>query len=131
MSNTLRYTLGILLFLIAATSFAGGYYLMAGAEDLPTNWLDNTPFPDYFVPGLLLFSIVGGVSLFAALEVFMRLSAAQIASVCASIVLLVWISVEVILIGYVSWMQPVTFAVGTLALILSAIVPRPTRREVS
>jgi len=37
--------------------------MMGGGLDLPSEWLEGTPFSDYFIPGLILFIVVGGACL--------------------------------------------------------------------
>ena len=34
---------------------------MAGAENVPVEWLQGSPFHSYFIPGLFLFLTVGGI----------------------------------------------------------------------
>jgi hypothetical protein len=46
----IRYPLGGLLAFGAVNAFAGGYYGLAGAAGVPTEWLNRSPFRDYFVP---------------------------------------------------------------------------------
>jgi hypothetical protein len=58
--------LGSLLLLMAINAFGGGFYAMAGAKDVPVEWLKESPFPDYFIPGLFLFLVIGGSALLAA-----------------------------------------------------------------
>jgi len=43
------------------------------ARDVPSEWLKNSPFDSCFIPGLILFVIEGGTSLFAAIVVFKKL----------------------------------------------------------
>ena len=45
----IRYSLGILLLIVAVNAFGGGYYGMAGAKDVPIEWLKGSPFRNYFV----------------------------------------------------------------------------------
>ena len=59
-SGIIRYTLGVLLAFGALNAFGGGYYGMQGAEGVPLEWLEGSPFKDYFLPGLILFAVVGG-----------------------------------------------------------------------
>jgi hypothetical protein len=68
-----RYFLGTLLAFFALNAFGGGYYGMAGAEGVPLELLEGSPFSSYFIPSLILFLVVGGVSLFASIAVFARL----------------------------------------------------------
>lgn len=99
--------------IVALNAFAGGYYGMSGAPSVPVAWLDGTPFEDYVVPGLILFVAVGGSMSAAALTgVFAGQRRASLAGSGAAVVLLGWIVVQVAMIGYVSFLQPLFFAIG-------------------
>jgi hypothetical protein len=119
----IHYSLGILLLIVAINAFGGGYYGMAGAKDVPIEWLKNTPFQNYFIPGLILFVVVGGTSLFAAYVVFKRLSYARSTALVSGIVILVWLIIQMAIIGYVSWMQPATAVAALLILFLAWLLP--------
>lgn len=115
----IRYTLGFLLALLALNAFGGGYYGMAGAENVPTEWLKGSPFPNYFVPSLILFIIVGGSALIAAIAVFRGHRMARKASFICGTITLLWLTVQIAIIGYVSWMQPTTAFAALLILFLA------------
>jgi hypothetical protein len=119
-----RYALGGLLMFGALNAFGGGYYGMAGAEDVPREWLEGTPFEDYFIPSLVLFVVVGGCLLAAAIAVFAGLRLARRAALTAGVVVLVWVAVETLIIGYVSWMQPATTFGALVILLLAWLLPR-------
>ena len=120
-SKLVRYTLGFLLLFVALNAFGGGYYGMAGAKNIPIEWLEGTPFSNYFIPSLFLFSIIGGSSLLAAIAIFRKHPlGTKLAFVSASIVIL-WLIIQVVMIGYVSWMQPVTAIVALLIIILTSL----------
>lgn len=119
----IRYLLGSLLAFGALNAFAGGYYGMSGAEDVPREWLEGSPFGDYFIPGLVLFVLVGGSLLAAAIAVFAGLALARVAAVAAGVVVLGWLAVETLVIGYVSWMQPATTIGALLILLLAWLQP--------
>ena len=97
---------------------------MAGAEGVPREWLEGSPFEDYFLPSLVLFVVVGGSLLAAAIAVFARLRLDRRAAVAAGVIVLVWIAVETLIIGYVSWMQPATTFGALLILLLPWRLPR-------
>ncbi len=122
--NLIRYVLGALLVFVALNAFAGGFYGMSGAEGVPVEWLSGTPFSDYFIPSLILFLVVGGSSLVAAIAVFLRRRFARPAAFGAVAILFVWLAVQLVIIGYVSWMQPTTATVGFLVLILAKALPK-------
>lgn len=120
---SIRTLLGALLAFGALNAFAGGYYGLSGAEGVPREWLAGSPFSDYVVPGLVLFVVVGGALALAAIMVFRGHPLARAIACAAAAVLLVWIVVQVAIIGYVSWMQPATFAAGLLMLLLISLLP--------
>jgi hypothetical protein len=118
-----RWTLGLLLAFGALNAFGGGWYGLAGAEGIPTEWLAGSPFTSYFVPSLILLLVVGGAFLAAAIAVFLRTRCARRAAIAAGTIVLGWIAVQVSIIGYVSWMQPTTTIAGVLVLVLAALLP--------
>lgn len=124
-SRTVRYVLGSLLAFGALNAFGGGYYGLSGAKGVPTEWLAGTPFGDYTVPSWILFAVVGGSFLVAAVAVLARSRMARTSALTAGMVVLVWIVVQVAIIGYVSWMQPATGIGGVLILMLAWALPKP------
>jgi len=60
-------------------ALGGGYYGLTGAVGVPTEWLEGSPFADYFVPCLILLVVVGNSFAVAAIAVFARLRAARFA----------------------------------------------------
>jgi hypothetical protein len=123
--SAVRYALGCLLAFGALNAFAGGYYGLSGAKDIPTEWLQEGPFEDYFIPSLILFVVVGGSFLAAAVAVLARRRVARFAAFGAGTIVLVWLAVEMAMIGYVSWMQPATAIAGLLVLVLAWLLRRP------
>lgn len=121
-----RWILGSLLLIIALNAFGGGYYGMAGAEGVPTEWLEASPFDSYFIPSLILAVVVGGSFLTAAIAVFANAQRSREVVVLAVAIAIGWLSVQIAIIGYVSWMQPAT-AIATLAVAVLA-TRLPTKR---
>lgn len=121
-----RYLLGALLTFAALNAFAGGYYGVAGAKGIPSEWLRDSPFPDYFVPSLILMVVVGGGFLAAAVAVFAKWRHDRTLTVAAALIVFGWLAVEVAIIGYVSWMQPATAIAGAVILALAWKLPSPT-----
>jgi hypothetical protein len=117
-SSAVRHGLGGLLVLLAVNAFAGGYYGMSGAQDVPTAWLERSPFDSYAIPGLILFVAVGGSSLLAGLAVLAGARGAPVAALGAAAVTMVWIAAQVAIIGPTSWLQPTVVGV---ALVIAAL----------
>ncbi|MFZ1289236.1 MAG: hypothetical protein WAR79_04070 [Melioribacteraceae bacterium] len=118
----LRYLLSILFLFIALNAFGGGYYGMSGADGIPIEWLENSPFKNYFLPSFILFTIVGGSSLFASISVFKKFNFEKFSVFSSVVIILVWITTQVLIIGYVSWMQPTIAVLGLVILILSILL---------
>lgn len=115
-----RYFLGALLAFGALNAFAGGYYGLTGAEGVPLEWLEGSIFDDYFIPSLILFVVVGGALMLAAIAVAARSRIAGVAARAAGYIVLFWICVQLAIIGYVSWMQPATLVAGLLIIWLGS-----------
>jgi len=126
-AKVIRSILGCLLLLLALNAFGGGYYGMSGAKGIPAEWLINSPFKNYFVPGLVLFACVGGPALAASIMTFRgHAQANKAAAICGAIVIS-WLIVQVAVIGFVSWLQP---AVAIIAVVIFLLTWKLTKYEV-
>lgn len=124
---TARVVLVAVLTVVAVNAFGGGVYGLLGAESVPESWLDGSPFATYLVPSLVLLVAVGGSAAVAAVLVFRRAAMGQTAAVTAGTILLVWIVVQVAIIGWVSWLQPAMALAAIAILVLAATVRRAVR----
>jgi hypothetical protein len=119
---TRHVVLAVLLAVVALNAFGGGVYGLLGADGVPASWLDGSPFRTYVVPSLVLLVVVGGSNALAAVLVLRRAAMSQAASVAAGAILLVWIVVQVAIIGWVSWLQPTMAGAAVAILVLAATV---------
>ena len=119
-----RYLLATILGVVALSSFGGGLYGMMRAKYIPLEWLEGSVFRDYFIPSLILFLIVGGLSLVAAIIVIRAHRMARRIAFIDGIVILIWIVFQMNIIGYVSWMQPFIAIAGFSILYLSRLPPK-------
>ena len=126
----IRYTLGTLLGFAALNAFGGGYYAISGAKGVPLEWLQGSPFESYLVPGLILFGIVGGAFLVASVAVLRRLRFAKSATYSSVLIVSVWLLVQMVIIGYVSWMQPATAAVSLIIFFLARTLYQERYHEI-
>jgi hypothetical protein len=121
----MKVALIVLELCIGVGALAGGVNALTGAKGVPREWLDGTPFKSYFVPGLLLFVVIGGSMLAAAGLLLGGASAARLVSLEAGIVLLGWIAAQLATIGYRHWLQPLLLVLGLAVVVLSFVLPCP------
>jgi hypothetical protein len=124
-ASFVRRALGILLAFGAINAFAGGYYGLSGARGVPVEWLDGSRFRSYFIPSLVLFIVVGGAFVTAAVAVFARSRIARLAALAAAVIVTGWLAAQIAIIGYVSWMQPTTAIAAVAIFVLAWILPSP------
>lgn len=122
MKKALRISLGILLLIICINAIGGGWYGLAGAENVPQEWLEGSPFHSYFIPSLILLFVVGGSTLFSSIAVFRNARLAPYASLLTGLILLGWIVTQLLIIGYVSWMQPAILSAAIVILLLGGLL---------
>jgi len=115
--------------LVMLNAFGGGYYGLSGAPGVDPAWLDGTPFSSYFIPSLFLFAVIGGGMAVATAAWILKSRVAPWLSLAMGVTLMSWIVVQVAMIGYVSWMQPVSFVAGAAVATLAGTALRGVRRE--
>ncbi|GIW03716.1 MAG: hypothetical protein KatS3mg059_0336 [Thermomicrobiales bacterium] len=98
--------------LIGLRASAGGIGLMINGLGMPRDQLEGTPFESYVIPGLILAAAVGGSMAVAAWTAWRPHPHAALASLGAGAILVTWIAVQVAMLGYLSWLQPVMFLAG-------------------
>jgi hypothetical protein len=99
-------------------AIGGGIALMAGPRGevlpLPVSALAGSPFVDYFVPGVILFIVLGLGPLGAAVPAWRRHPAAPFLTVGVGGALLIWLIVQFAIVGYSNDppLQPIYLGLG-------------------
>jgi hypothetical protein len=92
--------------LLSVGALAGGLTLVVAPRGevmpLPLSALAGSPFETYFWPGVILFTVLGLGPLVAARLVWARHQLAPLAALVVGVALLIWVAVEVAIIGYSS-----------------------------
>lgn len=125
----MRIVVGVLLAFLALNAVAGGAYGMLGAHAWPLSWLEGGPFHSFFVPSLILCVIVGGASALAAAATFKEHIFWRPLAYLAAVIALGFVVIEMLLIGYVSWMQPAVIAYAVVIGALTWAAPLRPRRS--
>jgi len=116
----LRYGLGFLQLFISIGAVAGGIALMSAPDGsalgLPPELLEQIPFRDYFIPGLVLLSVNGLGSLTGGLLTLRRFRLAGEIAIALGIFLMLWIMSQVVWFQGIFWLHVVYFIFGAVEL---------------
>jgi hypothetical protein len=122
------YILAGVLTLQGLSGIAGGVGLTldpTGASvSIPLEWLEGSPFSDYLVPGLVLLVVLGVGPLVVAYGVWTERKWAWAASIFVGLSLLIWLGVEIAVVGYQA--EPplqLIYGIVALAILGAAFVP--------
>jgi peptidoglycan/LPS O-acetylase OafA/YrhL len=116
----LRLLVGLLLFQ-GLSGLGGGIGLMMDpsgqALGLSMTLLEGSPFPDYLVPGLILFIVLGMAPMVAARVVWEGRPGSWMAALAVGAALMVWIAMQLLIVGYHA-SPPLQALYGSLGLII-------------
>ncbi len=128
----LRLLVGLLLFQ-GLSGLGGGIGLMMDpsgqALGLSMTLLEGSPFPDYLVPGLILFIVLGMAPMVAARVVWEGRPGSWMAALAVGAALVIWITVQIRMVGYQARppLQALYGSLGLVILVLSLL--EPVRRD--
>lgn len=112
-----RIALLLLTVFVALGAAVGGIALIIDADlGLSTSLLNGTPFASFVVPGYILLIAVGGSNALAAILLTIHHPQASSFAFLAGAALTVWIAVQVVMIGMMSFLQPAMFAFGLMTM---------------
>lgn len=94
---------------------------------LPLEWLEGSPFPDYGVPGIVLLTLLGILPLAVAWSAWTRRSWSWAASLGIGLALVIWLLVEIAVVGYQPE-PPLQLVYGILAAIIVGAALTPSTR---
>jgi hypothetical protein len=101
-----RFAKGLLVLevVLSLGALGGGLVLIMAPRGeimpLPLSALAGSPFDTYLGPGLILFSVLGLGPLVAARLAWLRHPFAPVAALVVGVALLIWVAVEIAIIGY-------------------------------
>lgn len=106
----------VFLLILGIGALAGGLTLMARPDGsgmgFERSLLAGSPFPDYLVPGLILGGLFGIGALVVAVMGLRRTPAAPFLAFAIGCAQMIWIVVELVIIGEFSFLHPTFFGVG-------------------
>ncbi|NBC67141.1 MAG: hypothetical protein GVY07_15970 [Bacteroidetes bacterium] len=104
MKKLLKRILSILIGFQGLSGLAGGFGLMLDptgeALGIPQRWLGGSMFDTYFIPGVILFVVLGIFPMICYVGLWKQKSWAISGSFVTGVALVIWIFVEIYMIGY-------------------------------
>ena len=82
------------------------------AFGFPKSWLENGPFHDYLIPGLILFGLFGVGSLLVAPAGWRRWRVAPFLAFALGVGMMIWIVVQIAIIRGLSILHLIYFVIG-------------------
>ncbi|MBN1542151.1 hypothetical protein JW992_08370 [candidate division KSB1 bacterium] len=122
----------VLLALLAFQGLSGifggvGLVLDPTGESLqiPQIWLEGTPFADYTIPGWILLIVLGLLPLFVFYRLLKRRPFCWWSTGLVGVALVIWIGVEILMIGYQP-QPPLQLIYGTVGLAILILLFLPS-----
>lgn len=95
---------------------------------IPQAWLEGSMFEDYMIPGIILFSVLGLYPLMIFGGLLKRNSWAWPGTLVLGIALVIWIVVEILIIGYHP-SPPLQLIYGIIGILIIILVLVPSVRN--
>ena len=86
--------------------------------------LAGSPFKDYFVPGLYLFTVNGLFNLISAILIFRKFKYSSLFGMALGFSLIAWVTVQVYSVALSHFLQPIYFIIGVFEVALSVSIFR-------
>lgn len=121
------YLLMASLLLQGLSGIAGGIGLLMDPSGeslgIPLAWLAGSPFPDYTIPAIFLVVVLGVFPLIVLAGVWTGQAWGKMGSILVGLALLIWLGVEILVIGYQPSppLQLIYGALGAVILVLALL----------
>lgn len=124
MKNLYRFLFGLHLFVGIGAVFGGMAAILNPQKPLGISIeaLKNSPFDDFLIPGIILFTIIGLGNIIAAIAIYFRSKFHCYISSVFNWALVIWIIVQVIMLRSVAAPHIIYFIIGLIGVVLSTII---------
>jgi FtsH-binding integral membrane protein len=95
---------------------------------IPVSWLENSPFDDYLIPGLILLIVLSFFPLVVFYGLLKKWSWSLLAAFMVGTALIIWIGVQILIIGYHP-QPPLQLIYGLLGLSILVLALLPSVRR--
>lgn len=124
----LVYTLMVLVAFQGLSGLLGGFGLISDPSgeslQIPLDWLEGSPFNNYLIPGIILFFILGIYPLIVFFGLWKNAMWSWYGALFLGIALIIWIGVEILIIGY-HMQPPLQLIYGTVGILILFVALTP------
>lgn len=106
-------------------AMAGGLAAILNPQEplgAPIELLQNSPFNNFLIPGIILFTVIGLGNVISAITLGLRFKFQGYVSVVFSGALVIWIIVQCIMINSIIFLHVLFFIIGLTQSVLSALI---------
>ena len=131
-SNSLRISKTLLVILLVFLSLSGLFGIVFLIDpsgelvEMPLSHLDKLPIDNFFLPGLFLLIVYGIGSSIITYGLLRQLFWATVAGLLLGLVLIGWVTGQIILWGEPAMLQYIYLTVGVAIFLLSLIIRKQT-----
>jgi len=134
MKKTVFVSEGILQLFIGLGAFVCGILMIIKPDGslmkMPLSMLNGSPFRDFLVPGIILFTINGAGNLYSGFLSFRQHKLAGFGGIFFGLGMMIWIFIQVNMIAGGSWLQYLYFSLGLIELLLGFAIREIERKQV-
>jgi hypothetical protein len=94
---------------------------------MPLDWLQDSPFNNFFIPGIILFTVNGFFNVFTAVLAIKNTRGYELFILSAGIMLAIWLTVQIIIIKLFYPPLHLTFYLIAFMMIICGIILRKKR----
>ncbi len=119
---------GILFFLhifVGIGAIFGGMMAILypeGPAGMPVDALNNSPFKDYLIPGIILFTVIGLGNIFSAITLHHKSRFQGYISSVFGWALVIWIIVQCIMLNSIVHLHIIFFTIGLVQAVFAMII---------
>lgn len=124
MKTVYRFLFGLNIF-VGIGGMAGGLAAIMNPQNplgIPADTLKNSPFTDFLIPGIILFTVIGLGNIASALSYLLKSKYHGYTSSVFSWALVIWIIVQCIMLNAVAALHIIFFMIGLIQAALSASI---------
>jgi hypothetical protein len=114
--KAIRITTILLLLIVAANALVAGYLFIVDPSgvklNIPLSTLSHSPFNNFLIPGIILFTMNGVLNLVAAVATILKLKIHPSLVVWQGIILIGWVVIQIIFLQNFNFLHLIMILIG-------------------